>query len=648
MSIVVGNELSVHYGGQDVFAEVELSIARGDKIALVGPNGAGKTTLLRVILGLEEPSEGYVHRARGLRMGYLPQEPEFPSQQTLHGEMLDLFEPLREQERALVSLADEIACAEDPSALMQRYARAEQRFELAGGYTYETRIRRVLSGLGFGPDTYEWPISLLSGGQVTRALLARLLLQEPELLILDEPTNHLDLAALEWTEGYLQGWPHSLLLVSHDRYFLDRVVSRVWELNHGVLECYRGNYTRYVAQRRARRTRRLREYQEQQEFIAKTEEFIRRYKAGQRSKEARGRETRLKRLERIQPPPTDRQMRLQLSSTLRAGDNVLTSNGALIGHQTRPEAARNGGKGSQRLEIFDTGSFLVQRGQRVALLGPNASGKTTLLRTILGEIEPLSGRIRIGASVRIGYLPQAQDWLDPSKTALEQLLEVSDLRVGQARDLLARFLFTGDEVFKEIRNLSGGERSRLALAILAVRGANFLLLDEPTTHLDIESQETLQKVLADFDGTTVFVSHDRYLIDALATHVWHIHEDQMRQFEGNYSGYLEETRRQQEALAPASEAPKPARSHGQAGRGKRQTGRPSRHRGARARLLEAEIAPIERKLAEVTERIGQASAEQDLLRLQSLSREYQGLEAALAELMEEWGRLTGLGDDGDD
>ncbi|OGO04929.1 MAG: hypothetical protein A2Y73_06810 [Chloroflexi bacterium RBG_13_56_8] len=640
MSIIFAQNLAKYYGGQDVFSQVEFSVSRGDKIALVGPNGAGKTTLLRIILGLEEPTDGLVQRASGLRMGYLPQVAEFPSDRTVYTEMLEVFRPLRDQERALLALTHEMSKAADPTQLMERYTRAEQRFELAGGYTYENRIARVLMGLGFGPDTYEWPISLLSGGQVTRALLAKLLLQEPEILILDEPTNYLDLAALEWVEGYLQSWPNSILLVSHDRYFLDKVVSRVWELNHGRLDLYRGNYTSYVAQRHARRERQLREYEDQQELIAKTEEYIRRYRAGQRGKEARGRETRLERMERIAPPPADRQIHLQLPAVSRTGDNVLMSDGVTIGYESRPETVQQGEGNGQTMDLFDTGSFLIRRGQRIALLGANGAGKTTFLRAILGEVEPLAGYTCIGASVRVGYLPQSQDWLDPDKTVLEQLLDASDLRVAQARNLLARFLFVGEEVFKETANLSGGERSRLALALLSLGEPNFLLLDEPTTHLDVESQEVLQEVLADYEGTILFVSHDRYLIDRLATHIWYIHDGCMEQYEGNYSAYQEEVRRRQEALAENAEVPRPSQSDDQRGEDERLAQRRNRWRVERAKALEAEISEMERMLSEMSELIEQASAARELARLHSLSQEYREVQEALTERMQQWEQLA--------
>jgi ATP-binding cassette subfamily F protein 3 len=645
MSIVTARNLAKFYGAQDVFSGVGFDIARGDRVGLVGPNGAGKTTLLRIILAMDEPTEGTVDRARNLRMAYLPQKPEFASSQTLHGEMLTLFEGLRRQQAQLLALADEMATATDMDAAMERYAQAEQRFELAGGYEYENRISRVLSGLGFDPSMYDWPVSVLSGGQVTRALLARLLLQEPDLLVLDEPTNYLDLVALEWLESYLQAWPQSLLIVSHDRYFLDRVVSRVWEMNHGRLETYRGNYSSYLVQRADRNLRRQREYEEQQEMIARTEDFIRRYKAGQRSKEAKGRETRLNRMERIERPDSERNLRLRLSTNLRSGDNVLQSEGALIGYSSRPEAdaaaVATTGVGATaetaRHALFHTGEFLIRRGQRVALLGANGSGKTTFMRVILGSLEPLEGHIRLGASVRVGYLPQNQAWLDPSRTVLEQVMAESELSVAEARQLLGRFLFSGDDVYKVTRTLSGGELARVALAILTVRGANVLLLDEPTTHLDIASQEVLQDVLVHFPGTILFVSHDRYLIDALATDVWVVTNGGLEQHEGNYSAYLLERERVvAEKTAASAEAP----SSDEERRKRRQAQAAARRHSERLEAIEDEIEDLERRLAETTTLIDLASAAQDAERVHALGREYQELEATLSRRIAEWEQVA--------
>ncbi|MHB1293655.1 MAG: ribosomal protection-like ABC-F family protein [Anaerolineae bacterium] len=641
MSIVTGNGLGMYFGAQDVFSGIEFSIARGDKIGLVGPNGAGKTTLLRILMGREEPTAGTVVRAHGLRIGYLPQKPEFSSDQTLYAEMLTVFEGLQRQQADLLQLAEELASADSHDEIMQRYAEAEQRFDLAGGYEYENRIRRVLSGLGFGPETNDWPITTLSGGQVTRALLAKLLLQEPELLVLDEPTNYLDLAALEWLEGYLQSWQQSVLVVSHDRYFLDHVTNRIWELNHGTLETYRGNYSAFLVQREDRRALQQRLYEEQRETIAETEAFIRRYKAGQRSKQARGREERLNRLERVEAPRDNRHMHLRLSTSLRAGDNVLTSEGAVIGYPSRPDASADDGEDTAAHPLFNTDKFLMLRGQRVALLGPNGSGKTTFLRTLLGQLPPLAGRIRLGASVRLGYLPQNQNWLDPDKTVLEQVYAESSLHMEEARSLLGRFLFSADDVYKRVGTLSGGERSRLALAILTIRGANLLLLDEPTTHLDLDSQEILQQVLVGFGGTILMVSHDRYLVDAVATHVWAIQDGRMRVIEGNYTAYLQQLEQERLGARGPERETRADERNTEAIRRERKVQREARRRAERTESLEEEITRLEQQLAALTEQIDQASTAQDPDRVHVLSRDYQQVETALAELLTEWEEAVG-------
>ncbi len=652
MSILTAEQLGMYYGAQDIFRDVTFELARGDKAALVGPNGAGKTTLLRILLGQEEQTAGRVGLARNLVIGYLPQHPALDSAQTLYGEMLDVFADLRRRQSALQALAERLAAADDPTELMARYAEAEHRFDVAGGYDYENRIARVLGGLGFRADQYAWPIAVLSGGQVTRALLARLLLQEPELLVLDEPTNYLDLDALQWLESYLQEWKGSILVVSHDRYFLDRVVSRVLELNRGHLGAYHGNYSAYLDQREARRERQLKEFEEQQEMIAKTEEFIRRNKAGQRSREARGRQTRLDRMERIERPQENKRMALRLSSTLRAGDKVLTTDGAIIGYPSRPEESPDGTTHTEH-RLLQTGVILVERGQRIALLGPNGSGKTTFLRTILGQVQPLAGRLRVGASVRIGYLPQTQDGLDPDKSVLDHVLDAGKMLIAPARTHLGRFLFSGDDVYKKVGNLSGGERSRLALALLTLQGANVLLLDEPTTHLDLDSQEVLQDVLMGFGGTIVMVSHDRYLIDALASHVWIVRDRTIEQHEGNWSDYLAILEASKVAAGSAGPddaadsddaAPHGGAPQARPDRRDRSEERAARQREERATALEEEIARLESALGELSQRIDAAGAAQDLDRVLALGQEYQALERDLSARLREWESTLSDGD----
>ena len=618
MSIVTANELTKSYGAQDVFWDVSLRIARGDRIALVGRNGTGKTTLLRMIAGLEPPTAGRVYRARSLRIGYLPQEAELPSQRTLYEEMLTVFTDLRAQQAELHRLEQQMADPAHHEEALERYGEALHAFELAGGYRYESEIKMVLAGLGFPEEEQHQPLSILSGGQKTRALLAKLLLSEPDLLLLDEPTNHLDLAATQWLEEYLANWKGSLVVVAHDRYFLDKVVRRVWELAFGRLEDYAGNYSQYTTLRAERMERLLAEYKAQQKHIEKTEDFIHRYMAGQRTKEAQGRQKRLDRLPRLERPREAKKISLSIETDLRGANLVLVSENLAIGYQPGDS-------------LFACPDLCLRRGERAALLGPNGSGKTTFLRTVIGQVSPLAGLVRIGQNVKLGYLAQAHEDLAREKTVLAEILESHDLSPEKARSFLGRFLFSGDDVFKPIRDLSGGERSRVALAKLTLEGANFLLLDEPTTHLDIASQEVLEEVLTDFNGTILIVSHDRYLINALATQVWAIEDGELQVYDGNYSDYEEQKSKEQEAKGKKQERKdkkRGARSRRQGAGGKKQ--------GVKAEELEEEIAALEARLAALEEELVAASMDQDVESLRELGGEYQRVNEELQRLLAQW------------
>ena len=459
MAILTASNLAKSYGPHDIFDGVSLDIPHGAKIALVGPNGSGKTTLLRVLAGIEVPGTGAVRRAKDLRVGYLPQQAEFSGAGTLREAMLAIFADLRAQATELRQL--EVAMA-DPATRersLERYGRTLEAFELAGGYTYEARVRQVLSGLGFSLEDFERPLEQLSGGQKTRGLLARLLLEKPDLLLLDEPTNHLDLAGIEWLEGYLRSWHGAILVVAHDRAFLDAVVEETWDLAWGKLERYRGNYSAYLSQRAERLVRQQADYEQQQQFIGETEDFIRRHIAGQRTREAQGRQKRLDRLERIERPREYQPLSLSLGEVARSGDRVLGLSNLTVGY--RPD-----------VPLVRADEMELRRGQRVALVGPNGSGKTSLLRTVLGSIPPLTGEVRLGASVKVGYFVQGHTNLDPERTVLDTLVDAGGLLISEARDLSARYCFYGDEVFKRTGDLSGGEQARVALAILALQGAN--------------------------------------------------------------------------------------------------------------------------------------------------------------------------------
>jgi len=622
MSILVAEDLSKYFGAQDIFARVSFQLAHGDKIALVGANGVGKTTLLRILSGADVPTSGHVSRAKDLRIGYLSQKPDVDRGNTLYQEMLEVFSDLRRQQERLRLLEEQMADSDRAEKALKRYGELQHRFELAGGYTYEQEIRRVLTGLGFCPEEFDKPLALLSGGQRTRAQLAQLLLLSPDLLLLDEPTNHLDLAATEWLEEYLGQWRGSLMVVAHDRYFLDKVANRVWEMSSGALDQYNGNYSQFVRLRAERLARRHAEYEAQQEHIAETEDFIRRYGAGQRSREARGREKRLNRLERLARPQQSRTMRFRLSSQTRGGNNVLTLRGLKVGYE-RP--------------LLSFHDLLLLRRERAALLGPNGCGKTTLLKTVLGEVQALAGEARLGANVQVAYFAQGHENLHEQNTVLDEVLQAKNLPLEQARGFLGRFLFTGEDVFKPIACLSGGERGRVALAVLSLQGANLLLLDEPTNHLDIASQELLEQVLRDFDGTILFVSHDRYFIDAVATQVWAVEDGQVRACPGNYAQYMHE--RERAWMAKPQEAG-PLRKRPDANRSElleqRRVEKLARQQEARRAELEAEIQRLETRLTMLSRDLERASIAQRVDRVHDLGREYIEVQDQLQRRLEEW------------
>ena len=526
-TVLTVNDLAKFFGPDEIFRDVSFQVADREHVALVGVNGAGKSTLLRIIAGIETASEGEIAIARGARIGVLAQEPRFESQRTVRQEAQLAFDEaltalarMRELELAMQTASGDVL-----DQLFEEYERLSLHFEVAGGFDVEHRTDEVLMGLGFSSEQMDEPVRTLSGGQKTRIALAKALLADPDLLLLDEPTNHLDLGMLDWLEGFLSSWRGAFLVVSHDRYFLDRVTSRTLDLSFGRLEDYAAPYGRYLLLRAERRARQLQEYEEQRELIARTEEFIRRYKAGQRSREARGRQTRLDRLERLDRPQEHAALTLRVQPTIRSGRDVLTATPLRVGY--------SGSSGERAL--VSTPELRVERGDRVAIIGQNGSGKSTLLRTIVGELRPLSGRVSFGTNVKIGYYAQGHEGLPTDGSPLSILVGSQPMSEDAARTYLARFLFQGDDVHRPISALSGGERSRLALACLLVEGANLLILDEPTNHLDIQSRETLEEMLTAYDGTVVFVSHDRFFIDRVATRVWDIAEGKLVPYLGNFS-----------------------------------------------------------------------------------------------------------------
>jgi ATP-binding cassette subfamily F protein 3 len=632
MSLITATNLGKSFGSVDLFNGLTFSVPPRARIGLVGANGVGKTTLLRILIGQDEPSSGQVLRAKGLRIGYLPQEAHFESQGTLWDECLSALRPLLERETRLKQLEAAMSRPDCTETDLHEYGRLQHEFERLGGYTYDTRIRQTLEGLGFQPGDYKRPLKQLSGGQRTRALLARLLLDNPDLLLLDEPTNHLDISAIEWLEAYLRDWDGAVMIVSHDRYFLNQAANTIWELTPG-LEIYRGNYASYMQQRTERYQRRLQEYQAQQEFIEKEQEYIRRNIAGQNTRQAQGRRTRLERMleeSRLLPPPSSRRLRIRLEPTARSGDLVVRTYSLSVGYA-------DDGK-----TLFEVPDLTLQRGECAAVLGPNGAGKTTFLKTLLGQVPPLKGEAVLGASLNIGYFAQAHEGLHPDKTLLEEIEFVAPhMLPAEIRDYLATFFFTGDDVFKQVSMLSGGERGRLALACLALQGANLLLLDEPTNHLDLPSQEVLQAILADYRGTILLVSHDRYLIDALATQVWEVlpQQHQLRVFDGAYSEYAAFCAVQVQTQAATQPTARP--QHQPAIERQKSPGvstNKERQRLRRLQNLETEIEQLEAQIAAVNHQFENPPT--DPAAVQRLGQQYNDLHAALDRNLAEWNELS--------
>ena len=669
-TILTINDLEKRYISDLIFSGVTFQVNEGEHIGIVGPNGVGKSTLLKIIAGIEHLSGGIMAPMRGLRITYLAQEARFDSDRNVREEAMDAFAPLHILRARMTEIELALSEASDDATLerlMTEYDAASVAFETGGGYDIEHRTEAVLHGLGFNESNWDMKVQTLSGGQKTRVALAKALLEAPDLLLLDEPTNHLDLAALEWLEGFLISHHGAFIVVSHDRYFLDKVTGRTLDLTFGRLEDYPAGYGRYLTLREERMTRRLKEYEAQQAIIAHTEEFIRKYKAGQRAKEARGRATRLARLERIERPQETEKLRLAINADLRSGRVVLGTDKLRIGYKN----------GAQEVELMHTPELEIERGERVALIGPNGGGKTTFLRTLMDEIKSLSGRFYFGTNVRPAYYAQGHDQLDLSRTALETIYDTYPMNEESARTLLGRFLFSDDDVFKTVAALSGGERSRLALAKLTLARANFLILDEPTNHLDIQAREALESVLDEYDGTLLLVSHDRFFIDRLATQVWAIGDDhRLNPYKGNYTDYVrtaggrnekdkkdnkkDEKRKEaaprevQQATVPISgngttngtAAKRPENGHATTANGTvERRGRGGEERRLRERqkqLAEAEkqIGAWEEQLNQMAGEMEAAGAAGQVERLTQLSQEYDRLHEQLEGLYSRWNQIN--------
>jgi ATP-binding cassette subfamily F protein 3 len=627
MSLIVAEHLHQAFGSQEVLKDISFSLGPEERIGLIGPNGQGKTTLVRLIAGELESTGGELTLSRNMKIGYLPQVPPIVDGGTIHETMLNVFDHLRVMEQELHDLAVELSTDPDNADLLERLGSLQTEFENQGGYTYHTRIEQVLTGLAFDREMWPRPLSQLSGGQRTRVYLATLLLMTPDLLLLDEPTNHLDLDSVEWLEEYLKSYRGAMIVVSHDRYFLDRVTTGTWEVSFGGIETYNAPYSQYLNLKEIRYLERQRQFAAQQEYIEKTRDFIARHLAGQRTKEAQGRRTRLERFlrdEAIEAPRQHPSINLAFNAAPRTGDIVMRAERLTVGY-----SAENPLMSVERLEVL--------RNDRIAIVGPNGSGKTTLLRTVLGELKSLAGEIILGANVNIGYVSQVHSDMDPEATALETVMAAKKYcEEEQARKVLGCLLLSGDDCFKQIKQLSGGQRSRVALARLMMREVNVLVFDEPTNHLDIPSTETMQQVLQTFEGTVIFVSHDRYLVKAVATHVWAIDQGQVKDIQGSWQEYLDWRSQRRGGTTVLTEEDKAREARKTDYKQAKKDANQLQKLRRRYEKVEKDIETVEKKLVELNQRISDAGQIGNIGLVTELGKDYEKNSDLLQTLMQEW------------
>jgi len=625
MPLVSTSDLAVHYGANIIFSGVDLDINERARIGIVGPNGGGKTSLLRVLVGEQHASEGRVARSIGIQVGYVPQHPEMDFTGTLREEVMRAFDQVRALEKELEAASQQPDAQNGSSEEAgRRYAALLEQYEALGGYTYERDVERMVDGLGLRPETLDSPASSASGGERTRAALAKALLGNPDLLVLDEPTNYLDLKGVTWLERYLTHFAPAVVVVSHDRYFLDEMATQIWEIDHGRMNVFPGNFSKYRVLKGERDLRLAKEYEAQREFIAKEQAFIDRYRAGQRSREAKGRETRLARLQRIDRPDIDRSISLKPAGATRTGQVVLSTKGLRVGYTD----------GDGPTELLKVPDLKLPRGSRTAVIGDNGTGKTTFIKTVLGMVPPLEGSVALGQSVKVGYYSQGLDALVDEQTVLDSFLEIKNMPFEQARFYLARFLFQGDDVFREVGACSGGEKSRLALARLLITEPNLLVLDEPTTHFDIPSREALEQVLLGYPGTILLVSHDRHLVSLLAESLLVTADGKVEVFPGTFEEWSE-AQREAEAEAAASrtqervkptQRPQPVKSQG-----------PKRRNPAAPVVdMEQVIVDLEDRLKKIESQLQAATESQNFEEMTRLGDEHIQTQSELERRLEEW------------
>lgn len=632
MILLQANDVERRFGADVLFHNINLQVQDHGRTALVGRNGAGKTTLLKMIAGITEPDEGTISKVKNLSIGYLAQDQGLDSQNNIWAELDTVFAPLHEEEKEIHQLEEQLTTLDSTTDtyqhILEKYDRLQTDFKKRGGFEYESRMRGILTGFGFGEKYYDTPVNALSGGQKTKLALAKILLQAPNLLILDEPTNHLDMNVLAWLEDYLKSYSGALLVVSHDRYFLDHVVKDVYDLDNRTLRHYTGNYTQFVQHKQERLKAEWRHYDQQQKKIAKLEDFVNRnIVRASTTKQAQARRKQLAKMDKLERPTTDNQsIHFHFHSDKDSGNEVLDVDQLKVGYDDQILAGPL--------------SFTVRKAQRIGIIGPNGIGKSTLLKTLLHRIPAISGTIKLGANLEIGYYDQEQQQLHPDKTVLDEVWDDHpEVPEKDIRSLLGSFLFVGDDVYKVVHELSGGEKARLELTKLSFKPINFLILDEPTNHLDIDSREVLESAINEFTGTVLFVSHDRYFINQVATDILDMHKDGIKHYEGDYDDYLAATTAtsSENSTATATTATKSPISQGKKSYQQSKEQQRARRKLQRAvDSLEKEMGELEEKQAAIEEKMSQLAVATDIGKLTDLQKELDGLKEKSEEVELEW------------
>ncbi len=616
------------FGAAPIFSKVNFSIENNARIGLVGPNGAGKTTLLKIMTGRQEASQGEFTVNKGIELGYIAQEHDFDEEKSIWEEMLTVFQPLIDQGQQLEKLQYAIADHPEDEDLLRRLDQAQYNFEQAGGYTYQAEIKSMLNGFNFPEATWDKQIANLSGGEKTRLSFVKLLLKKPPLLLLDEPTNYLDLDTLDWLEAFLKNYPGAILTVSHDQYFLDHLATQIFELQHGELTVFKGNYSQYLAQRELRDQQQEAAYEKQQEEIKREEEFIQKnIVRASTTKQAQSRRKALEKMELVDPPKHKSKVRIKFDSARPSGKEVLILKDLAVGYPDKT--------------MLKDISFQINKGDRVAIIGQNGIGKSTLLKTVMKQLPVKSGTIKYGASLDIGYYDQELQGIDYSKTVIDTIWDRhKDMNEKDIRSILASFLFTAKDIDKQVSQLSGGQRARLTLTVLSMEHNNFLLMDEPTNHLDLDAKEVLEKALADYDGTLLFVSHDRYFINELANKIVVAKDGQAKIYEGNYTYYLNEKAKEEAAAqeTAAQEAPVVKAVSESKFSYQEQKKRDSEKRKLERQVAQAEkdLEELEAKEQEIQEAMADPAIAADFSKLGPLQEDLTAVQEKISQVSQAW------------